>query len=137
MKRITRTEFIQYTSKHLKEIPFIVTSYGEDDFIVSKVGGDISNDKVVVSGSTTDDKIKELREVTKDIIERKEVPIEEVEEEVHYDERGYEVKRSKYKGVTCYRCHSSDVNDRKWDKRVKAWQYICSDCLKDLKGEQT
>ena len=37
MKRVTRQEFIRYTSKYLKEFPFIVTNRGDDDFVVADV----------------------------------------------------------------------------------------------------
>ena len=37
MKRITMQEFQRYTSKFLKELPFIVTKRGLDDIKVEKI----------------------------------------------------------------------------------------------------
>ena len=37
MKRVSRQEFIRYTSKYLKKFPFIVTNRGEDELFVQKV----------------------------------------------------------------------------------------------------
>lgn len=36
MERVTRQEFIRYTSKYLKNLPIIVTKHGEDDFVVER-----------------------------------------------------------------------------------------------------
>lgn len=37
MKRVSRREFQQYTSKYLKELPIVITMRGVDDLILKEV----------------------------------------------------------------------------------------------------
>ena len=45
VKRVTRREFQQYTSKYLRELPIIVTNRGVDDFIVKEIEEDGNDDR--------------------------------------------------------------------------------------------
>ena len=36
MNTVTRRDFIQYTSRYMKELPIVITNYGEPDLILSK-----------------------------------------------------------------------------------------------------
>ena len=37
IKRVSRREFEQYTSKYINDLPIIVTNRGVDDFIVQEI----------------------------------------------------------------------------------------------------
>lgn len=47
IKRVSRREFEQYTSKYLKDLPIVVTNRGVDDLLVTEIeeDNDTNNDR--------------------------------------------------------------------------------------------
>ena len=56
MKRVSKQQFIRYTSKHLKDVPIIVTHRGVDDLIVKEIEEEEENDERS-TGSSSDSSI--------------------------------------------------------------------------------